>query len=198
MKDVFTDIYKNNDWKSEESVSGQGSTLDATECVRRELPRLFAKFHVKSLLDIPCGDCNWIMPAIKNLDLYLGADIVDELIEENRKRFPDEHFAVLDITKDQLPKVDMILVRDLFGHFSDADLNAAIKNVKASGAKYLLATTFPSMFNTVQIKTGQWRALNLDYFCGLPPSIEIISEGNRMFKDKHLGLWRLGDEFANQ
>jgi hypothetical protein len=60
MKEIFTDIYKKNDWKNDESVSGNGSTLDATEGVRRELPRLFAKFHVKSLLDIPCGDCNWI------------------------------------------------------------------------------------------------------------------------------------------
>jgi SAM-dependent methyltransferase len=191
MKEIFAGIYKNNDWKSDESVSGQGSTLDATEGIRRELPKLFAKFHVKSLLDIPCGDCNWIAPIIKNLELYLGADIVDELIEENRKRFPDEHFAVLDITKDELPKVDMILVRDLFGHFSEPDLALAIKNVKASGAKYLLATTFPSSFNTVRIQTGQWHALNLDYYCGLPPALQIINEGNQMFKDKCLGLWQL-------
>jgi 2-polyprenyl-3-methyl-5-hydroxy-6-metoxy-1,4-benzoquinol methylase len=195
MKEIFTDIYKKNDWKNDESVSGNGSTLDATEGVRRELPRLFAKFHVKSLLDIPCGDCNWILPVTKNLNMYIGADIVDELIEQNKHKFTEpgvaRYFEVLDITKDQLPKVDMILVRDLFGHFSDADLNAAIKNVKASGAKYLLATTFPSSFNTVRIQTGQWRGLNLDYYCGLPPSLEIISEGNQMFKDKCLGLWQL-------
>lgn len=189
MKDIFTKIYQDNEWKSDESVSGQGSTLDATELIRRELPKLFAKFHVKSLLDIPCGDLNWIskMP-LEGIE-YIGADIVPEIIHANKQRGPN--FYVLDITKDRLPKVDLILVRDLFGHFSNADLNAAIKNVKASGAKYLLATTFPSMFNTVQIKTGQWRAVNLDYYCGLPPAIEIINEGNQMFKDKCLGLWQL-------
>jgi hypothetical protein len=40
---------------------------------------------------------------------------------------------VVDITKDRLQQVDMILVRDLFGHFSDVDLKLAIDNIKRSG-----------------------------------------------------------------
>lgn len=193
MKELFTDIYKNNEWKDDESVSGHGSTLDATEGIRRELPKLFDKFHVKTLLDVPCGDFHWFKEMPSNLELYIGADIVPEIIASNIDQYDHKRreFIVLDITHDELPKADMILVRDLFGHFSDADLNAAIKNVKASGTKYLLATTFPSSFNTVSIKTGQWRGLNLDYYCGLPPAIKIINEGNRMFKDKCLGLWQL-------
>jgi 2-polyprenyl-3-methyl-5-hydroxy-6-metoxy-1,4-benzoquinol methylase len=198
MKEIFTGIYKNNDWKSDESVSGQGSTMDATEGIRRELPKLLNKFHVKSLLDIPCGDCNWINRVDFPEDFeYHGADIVEEVVElardnmRGRYGWNQNNFTVLDITKDQLPKVDLILVRDLFGHFSEPDLALAIKNVKSSGAKYLLATTFPSSFNTVRIQTGQWHALNLDYYCGLPPVLEIINEGNQMFKDKCLGLWQL-------
>lgn len=199
MKDIFTKIYQDNDWKSDESVSGQGSTLDATEGIRRELPKLFDKFHVKSILDIPCGDFNWFDKMKwgtddRELRLYIGADIVPELIASNRERYgirTYQDFQVLDITKDELPKVDLILVRDLFGHFSEPDLALAIQNIKRSGAKYLLATTFPSSFNTVRIQTGQWHALNLDYYCGLPPAIEIINEGNQMFKDKCLGLWQL-------
>jgi SAM-dependent methyltransferase len=200
MKDVFTDIYKKNEWKDDESVSGHGSTLDATELIRRELPKLLTEFHVKSFLDIPCGDLNWVT----KIDFggmgiqYIGGDIVEELLAETRQKYNGADLRLLDITRDELPKVDMIMVRDLFGHFSDVDLKLAIDNVKRSGAKYLLATTFPSAFNTVRIKTGQWRGLNLDYYCGLPSSIRLISEGNQMFKDKHLGLWRLDDEFANQ
>lgn len=193
MKDIFTDIYRDNTWKSDESVSGQGSTVDATYHIVRELPRLFAEFHVKSVLDIPCGDLNWITKidfggmGIK----YIGGDIVEELIAETRLKYNGADLRVLDITKDELPKVDLILVRDLFGHFSDADLALAVKNVKRSGAKYLMATTFPDMWNTVSIKTGQWRAVNLDYYCGLPPSIYMLNEGNQMFKNKCLGLWQL-------
>ena len=190
MKEIFTDIYKNNNWKSEESVSGQGSTLDATIGIRLALPKLFAKFHVKSVLDIPCGDLNWITKVDFGDIKYIGADIVPELIAE-MSVLHQADLRVLDITMDELPKVDLILVRDLFGHFSDVDLKLAIDNVKRSGSKYLLATTFPSTFNTIQIKTGQWRALNLDYYCGLPPAIEIINEGNQLFKDKCLGLWKL-------
>lgn len=190
MKDVFTKIYHDNEWKSDESVSGQGSTLDQTHLIRRELPQLFEKFQVKTLLDIPCGDMNWIADIITGLD-YVGADIVTEIIDDNRKRFPELRFEVLDITRNELPQADMLLVRDLFGHFSDVDLKLAIDNVKRSNIKYLLATTFPSSFNTIRITTGQWRALNLDYYCGLPASIYTLNEGNQLFKDKCLGLWQL-------
>jgi 2-polyprenyl-3-methyl-5-hydroxy-6-metoxy-1,4-benzoquinol methylase len=195
MKDVFTRIFRDNEWKDDESVSGHGSTLGATEVIRRELPKLFAEFHMKSLLDIPCGDMNWIAGLLVDENFeYIGADIVPELIDQNiNKNYPSDNiqFRVLDITRDELPKVDMILVRDLLGHFSDVDLALAINNIKRSGAKYLLATTFPSAFNTVRIQTGQWRGINLDYYCGLPPSIRMINEGNQMFRDKCLGLWQL-------
>jgi hypothetical protein len=38
------------------------------------------------LLDIPCGDFNWMKLLNLGVD-YIGADIVGELIAENRRRF---------------------------------------------------------------------------------------------------------------
>lgn len=197
MKDIFTDIYKTNFWKNNESVSGHGSTMDETASIRLILPKLFRELHVKTVLDIPCGDCNWVKDLWPELDWYIGADVVEELIAENKERFHHEaEFRVLDATKSELPKVDLILCRDLLGHFSNRDVKAALKNFRASGSKWLLATTFPGRENEAHdIKTGQWRPIDLGYMWGLPTPLLYIYEnctaGNGKFKDKALGLWEL-------
>ena len=194
MQDTFDKIYRENAWRGE-SLSGQGSDLAQTAHIRAELPAMFARLGVTSLLDIPCGDLFWMqhmdLPGIR----YIGGDIVPGLIETNRERFPDRDFRLLDIARDDLPDVDLIFCRDLLGHFSNGDLSRAVANIRRSSAKWLMATTFPGEFNVVGIQTGQWRPVNLDYYCGLPQSVELLNErcteGNGSFASKSLGLWRL-------
>lgn len=206
MDDTFNRIYKNNEWKSDESVSGRGSTLKETEEIRRQLPILFTKLGIRTLLDIPCGDFHWFSSMVNDLgfskynegmDFYIGADIVPELITKNRLEhlitFLD--FRVLDVTKDELPKVDLILCRDMLGHFSNWEVKLALDNFKRSGAKWLLATTFPGRQTTGNIRTGEWRPIDLDHWWGLPkPTLMInenCTEGDGKFADKSLGLWRI-------
>ena len=193
MKDVFSRHYQTNYWADDESVSGHGSTVAATKTIRLVLPPLFEHYDIKSVLDIPCGDLNWAHKV--KWPSYIGADIVPELVAETRARFPDFDLRVLNITEDPLPQVDLILCRDLLGHFSNADVKRALANIKKSGAKYLLATTFPEHETSGNIETGEWRPINLASFFGLPDPIEYINEnctdGGGAFKDKSLGLWRL-------
>src|SRR5262245_205637 len=108
---VFTRIYATNGWGSEESVSGCGSTLRETRVLRRILPALIERYGVRSLLDIPCGDCHWI----SSIDFagrggtYIGADIVGELVHKNRATFgaSGRTFVHLDIVRDPLPSADL-------------------------------------------------------------------------------------------
>ena len=44
-------------WGSDESGSGIGSELGATEALREYLPGLFKRLGVRKVLDAPCGDC---------------------------------------------------------------------------------------------------------------------------------------------
>lgn len=196
MREVFTHIYRTNFWKDKESVSGQGSNLKQTETIRRELPKLFKQLHMKSVLDIPCGDFYWF----RHMDLledvrYMGADVVPELIDALCVTFPFIQFQVMDATTSVLPQVDLILCRDMLGHFSNVDVRLALKNFRLSGSKYLLATTFPDRDNVRDIETGQWRPINLAQYFGLPDPITVINEhsteGNGKFADKSLGLWEL-------
>lgn len=201
MKDIFTSHYQNNHWKNDESVSGHGSTLDATTTIRDALPTLVSDLKVKTLLDIPCGDFNWFSSILFDDDAqpyYIGADIVRELVYQNERQYPGTDFRVLDVTKDKLPQVDLILCRDLLGHLSNVDVKRALRNIRRSNTKYLLATTFPDHENSGDIRTGDWRAINLAQYFGLPDPLLLINEGctagSGAFADKSLGLWRIGEE----
>ena len=76
-KTAFERIYSANEWGSNESRSGLGSNLDLTHQVRRALPPLLRGLAVKSMLDAPCGDYNW-MP---HVDLIFSRDCLQHLPE---------------------------------------------------------------------------------------------------------------------
>ncbi len=194
MERIFTRLYRDNVWGDPESVSGESSTLSATEALRRELPGLLRRLGVKSLLDAPCGDLNWM----RRIDLdgiaYIGADVVPELVETNRQLHggPHRSFIHLDVTKNDIPKADVILCRDLFIHLSFAHAFAAIENFKRSGSQYLLTTTHLSVRENRDACTGGWRWLNLGLApFDFPAPLESIAEN--LQTGKCLGLWRLGE-----
>ncbi len=84
---IFTRIYSINKWGDANTRSGKGSSLTRTLNLRRKLPYLIKAFNINSLLDIPCGDFYWMEETNLNLDFYIGADIVDSLIDQNNARF---------------------------------------------------------------------------------------------------------------
>jgi SAM-dependent methyltransferase len=197
-KSIFTKIYQQNGWTSKESVSGPGSTLHQTSNIRLELPILLNNYSVQSVLDIPCGDFNWWPHTTFISDFtYIGADIVPELVTQNQKRFPKGDFRVLDIINDKLPKVDMIFTRDCLGHLSNANVEKALANIKASGSKYLMATSFfnPHWKTDADIPDGGWRPINLAVQFKLGEPIlyidEKLYEAEGAYRDKSLGLWRI-------
>ena len=200
VQDTFKEIYDTNLWKSENSASGTGSDLVQTEVIRRYFPEVVKKYKIKTLLDIPCGDFNWL----KFVDLkgvqYLGGDIVGDLIENNNRQYASDEvvFEVLNLLEDKLPKVDLIFSRDCLVHFSYAHIAQAIKNIKESGSKYLLTTSFIRRKLNFDIVTGDWRPINLQRKpFNFPEPIEVVlekcMEGNGKSYDKSLLLYNISD-----
>jgi SAM-dependent methyltransferase len=182
-----------------DSVSGAAATLEETAELRDALPWLVEERRVTSVLDIPCGDYYWMQYVELNVD-YTGADVVPEIVEENQKRYGahQRRFVVLDATRDPLPKVDMILCRDLLIHLSNSDCRAALDNFIASGSRFLLTSHFASRTGNPDIVSGDFRPINL---CAppfnVPQPLEVINEksalGDGTFKDRSMALWRLAD-----
>lgn len=194
---VFDDIYRRNTWGSRESVSGPGSEIASTREIAVAIPKIIADYGIGSMLDIPCGDFNWMATVDLTGVFYIGADIVTELVMKNcEKHVPNGGFLVLDVVSDPIPAVDMILCRDCLVHFSLETAVAAIHNIAASNSRWLLITTFPSVKMNRQIKIGGWRPLNLELPpFSLPPPERIINErhcgGSGPYADKSLGLWSI-------
>jgi len=162
VKEAFTLIHGYDLWSSSESRSGGGSHIETTRNLRKALPELWKKYSIKTFLDAPCGDYNWMKEVNKDGIEYLGIDIVDELIESNKK-YEDKNvkFKILDITKDELPKTDMIFCKDCLQHLSFENVHKALNNFKKSGSKYLLVTSYPLTKKNIDIKNGDYRPLNL-------------------------------------
>lgn len=195
---LFSFVYRKNIWGGDESRSGVGSSLDETLSLRHELPALLAQWSIESMLDVPCGDFHWMNELNLPLQRYIGADIVSDIVERNSKLYPraGRRFVRLDLTRDRLPQADLIFCRDCLPHFSHELIRHAVANIKSSGAKFLLTTTFPAHAENPDIMTGWWRPLNLEKapFC-FPQPLRYVHEGNpdSGYSDKSLGLWRIQD-----
>jgi SAM-dependent methyltransferase len=199
-KEIFTRYYDENSWNGRESLSGPGSDSDQTKHLIPELQILLEDLSIKTMLDVPCGDFNWM----KNVNLdrikYIGGDIVNKMIKVNNKRYGSNniYFEVIDIVNDDLPRVDLIMVRDCFVHLTNNDIKSALNNIKNSNSKYILTTNFTWKSNKSNndIPVGGWRRLNLQNSpFNLPFPKQIIIEGNTQShdRDKTMSLWEVKD-----
>ncbi len=172
-KKVFTSIYKSNHWAQSDnlsgeiiSVSGPGSNVNQEGFLnlKNNFDKIFNEFQIKSILDMPCGDFLWLYEIIKDKNIdYLGIDIVDELISENKKKYikSNINFECRDIVEFIPTKqFDLILIRDLFIHLKNADIKTIINNLKKIDFKYLALNSNPIKKNE-DVNVGQHRKVNL-------------------------------------
>ena len=197
----FARIKETGLWGAETSVSGLGSEWAATAAVRAALAPLFTRFGIESVLDVPCGDARWIADSVRDI-VYTGIDIVPALVAaaqaHERATGGFRRFRVGDLTRDPLPRVDLILCRDCLVHLSFANIARAITQFRDSGSRYLLTTTFPALDHNADCEDGDWRGLNLERApYGWPAPLALIDErcdeGDGGWSDKSLGLWSLAD-----
>jgi SAM-dependent methyltransferase len=200
LQDAFAHIYATNLWGGDESRSGLGSAADATRQLRLALPEILRAVGATSVLDAPCGDFGWLSHVDLGAVDYTGADIVPALVERNTALFADarRRFVHLDLTRDPLPRADLVLCRDCLVHLSFANIARVLDNIRRSDAGYLLTTTFTEHVVNEDIVDGDWRVLNLERPpFNLPPPMALLVEGcvegEGTYADKALALWRIAD-----
>ncbi len=200
-ENVFQTIYDQQLWGDHQTISGAGSTIEQTGPLIETLNKFIKEFEIQSILDLPCGDFNWMQQVDLSSTQYIGADIVKEIIANNRKRYEQDNvsFRQFNLLKDEIPDADLIINRDCFVHFAFSDIQKAIENIKRSGAHYFATTTFPEHTLNYDIATGDWRPINLQlapfYFpVPLAQLHERVAPGyEKESKGKMLGVWKVSD-----
>jgi hypothetical protein len=187
----FETVYEQNLWNGTESRSGVGSELAAARALIDGLPAMFKRLEIRSFLDIPCGDFNWMKAVAFGDVAYIGGDLVPSLVERNAERFGSRkrRFEVLDIVEDRLPDADMIFVRDCLIHMDNALVFRALHNICRSSFRYICLThdlnhaRFPGrnieLDRAVDGVNFEFRPNDFELApFSFPPPIEVIEEGD--------------------
>jgi len=199
-KEIFTEIEKKNVWHEQESVSGFGSALAQVKTVIEELPKVIKELNIKTIFDIPCGDFNWFKEINLSNNIYLGGDIVEDIVHRNNQKYQSDNinFVQFNMLEDIQESMDLVFCRDSLVHLSIMDIWKALLNIQKSNSRYLMTTTFTQEEKNNDIVTGGWRPLNLMKApFNFPEPIRIINENctekDGVFKDKSLAVWEIKD-----
>jgi len=179
-----------------ESVSGYGSSMKNTREIRAALPIIFSTYSIKSMIDMPCGDWNWMQHVdLTGID-YLGLDIVPDMIAHHDGSF-DQRFKVHDAVVDSLPYADMLLCRDFLFHIPFKQGMQVMQHIRDAGIKYLLATTFPDapVYDVIEDACIRWRKVDMmSEPYNLPDPLYVVQENNSSAcQGRQVCLWSLKD-----
>ncbi|MBF0153816.1 MAG: hypothetical protein HQL64_08765 [Magnetococcales bacterium] len=195
MRYCFTSIYDHNHWQSPETRSGPGSAPQVTATLRDNLSALWQELNIRTVVDAGCGDVRWLEAITSGLGLYLGFDLVEKLINNNRIIYggrKNHFFNTADITQDTLPQGDILLCRNTLTHLPNALVQAALARFWASGSRYFQATTFPGVVNA-DIEPGHWRKTDLTAPpFSLPPPLRMVQDGDSS-NGCYQGVWAIAD-----
>ena len=145
LSQKFDYIYKNKFWGSVDDkkfYSGEGShDPKFVKPYVEVIKKILGSLPNPVVVDLGCGDFNigsQLYPLTKK---YYGIDIVEDLINFNKKKFKNTNliFSKLDITTDFLPEGTVCLVREVLQHLSNEDIFLFIKNIRGK-FKYLIVT----------------------------------------------------------
>ena len=143
-KAVMEQIYERYFWGGNDSdfYSGEGSHDPKIIQPYIDAVTGFLKSHKGQLTvcDLGCGDFNIGKALVPFTKAYVAIDIVEGLIERNQWLFKADHltFKCLDIAKDDLPKADCVIIRQVFQHLSNQEIQQILE--KLTAYKYLILT----------------------------------------------------------
>lgn len=177
-RETFSRIYEAGYWgqsnaREEKFFSGTGS--HASEAVASYLDAvngfLRSLTEKPDVVDLGCGDFaigSRIRPYCRK---YVAVDVVEELLERNKQRYANDNvdFRAIDIINEDLPKGDVVLLRQVLQHLSNAD----IEKVAAK-----LPTAFRFLILTEHLPKPKCFVPNLDKPRGPGIRLSIGEEGS--------------------
>lgn len=213
VRDKFTKIYDANAWGRDGEGSGSGSTLKQTATTRILMELLIYRHNVVKLLDAPCGSAHWWPPLLSRLRefhpsfSYTGIDVVESVIENNRRKFTELGFSQAtfysaDLSHAALPKseFDMVLCRDALQHLPLLTAIDVISNIARASPK---VAAFGSYIENREkgnrdIKVGDYYLINLMLSpFNMNATIDILDENTPVSGERKYLLLFSGEYLAS-
>ena len=126
--DIFDNVYRNDLWRG---GSGSGSREDLTRDYRTFLQNFMRGNRIASVVDLGCGDWQFS----RHIDWtgidYSGVD-VSSVVLGATKTFSREgvRFLHANAVTDPLPAADLLIVKDVLQHWSNADILAFLPQLQ--------------------------------------------------------------------
>lgn len=207
----FSAVYDTKFWSARGSMpgvpgSGPGSTAAAAANARAAVEALVAELGISVVLDAPCGDMTWMAAADLGAARYVGADIVADVVARNKAGHaaPARRFLELDVADAaSVPALRaaaaagpaLVLCRHLLFHLPPRDGLAALRHIHASGARWLLTSTYLKADELARgggdfvLASGHKTSLLKPPYCARDP--ERLYRDAPDTPDQYLGLWDL-------
>jgi trans-aconitate methyltransferase len=176
--ETFSKIYAQDIWNG---GSGPGSTPEATVPYRELIQKHINSSHVSKVVDLGCGDWQFSQFLDWSNVKYLGVDIVENVIQENRRRFEAKNieFIKSDLVDFIPSECDLIISKDVLQHLSNSSIKKIFKNLRGTKAQIIVTNDviLDSTLRNSDTRDGGYRPLDLS----LPPfqfSTEPLLEWN--------------------
>jgi SAM-dependent methyltransferase len=141
---AFDRIYERGTWSNQgEELSGGGSYGKVADDYVAFLTAFIQERAVESILDIGCGDFNIGSRIAPLVERYTALDVSGRIIELNKRRFSalaNVEFRRADACTEPLPKADLITLRQVLQHLTNAQIEMILRNFERSGTRFALVT----------------------------------------------------------
>ena len=173
--DVFDHIYKSGLWGK-----GSGGGSDPHECQLyiNWLQSYIQENNIKSIVDLGCGDWQYMQILDLNNINYLGIDAAATVIDSNSINFSSQNISFKIFTSySDIPDADMLICKDVMQHLSNEEVfnileilprfnQSVITNDIAYGfsAKHQLLQRLRKPWTSLlnrNIKTGDYRPIDI-------------------------------------
>ncbi len=166
FKKIFTDIINSNQWGYKNQkypiCTGIGSSENNTIKYRKLLKNYIINNHIKSVIDVGCGIWEFYHNEFDDVT-YIGIDCVKKVIDFNKERYASKKkifiYADLLNIKNNIPNVDLCIIKDVLQHLSNENIVTLLEKVKKKAKYILLIQDFNQIQDNQNIKNGNYRPL---------------------------------------
>ena len=166
LREQFCRIYDQKLWGR---GSGVGSSPENTVEYRSFLRQFMRCNHIRSVVDLGCGDWQFSRYVDWSGVTYVGVDVVPSVVESNQREFANGHITFRKFESlAKLPAADLLVCKDVLQHLPNETVTAYLSAFRKT-YKFSLITNDeePEHLQNIDIQVGGWRPLRLDQepFC---------------------------------